>query len=97
MQACRTAGKVRLSQVEAIVLENNGSFSVIPLLSSEDRQGSLEALENIPGYAERCREELGEERERTDEPMLSALGLGQGRKVSAYGEQTATSDAQSSV
>lgn len=79
MQALRQAGKVRLAQAEVIVLEANGSFSVIPLLSDEERQGSLEALENIPTYGKRCREELGEERYRTAEPRLAALGLNQGR------------------
>lgn len=79
MQALRQAGKVRLAQVEVIVLEANGSFSVIPLLNDEDRQDSLEALENIPTYGGRCREELGEDRHRTAEPRLGALGLNQGR------------------
>lgn len=79
MQALRQAGKVRLAQAEVIVLEANGAFSVIPLLSDEERQGSLEALENIPTYGRRCREELGEDRHRTAEPHLAALGLNQGR------------------
>lgn len=79
MQACRSAGKVRLDQVEVIILEANGTFTVIPWLSDEERKGGLEALENVPGYAERCMEELGERRTTTAEPDLVALGLNQGR------------------
>jgi uncharacterized membrane protein YcaP (DUF421 family) len=94
MQALRTAGKVRLDQVEVIVLEANGSFSVIPLLSDEDRQGSLEALENIPTYGRRCRE-VGEERHRTAEPQLAALGLNRGRKVKTpYMREAEAAEAQ---
>lgn len=74
MQALRASGKVRLSQVEAIVLEANGSLSVIPLLEGADRDGPFEALDNVPTYAKRCRELLGEERYRDDEPSLRALG-----------------------
>lgn len=80
MQACRSAGKIRLAQIEAVIMEANGSFSVIPLLSDEERKDGMEALENVPGYAERCMVELGEKRETTAEPELIALGLNQGRR-----------------
>lgn len=73
MQALRQAGKTRLSQVEVIVLESNGSFSVLPLLEGEDRYESLDALDQVPTYAKRCREVLGEERTRNDEPRLQDL------------------------
>ncbi|KAK4047769.1 hypothetical protein OIO90_006068 [Microbotryomycetes sp. JL221] len=82
MQALRTKGLVRLDQAEVIVLEGNGAFSVIPLLSDEDRNGHLEALENVPGYARMCRELCNETRYKTTEPRLIHLGLNQGRKAS---------------
>lgn len=74
MQALRSSGNVRLSQVEAIILEANGSLSVIPLLEGKDRHGPLEALDNVPTYAKRCRELLGEHRYRDDEPNVHQLG-----------------------
>lgn len=84
MQACRQAGKVRLDQIETICLEANGSFTVIPLLSEEERKGGLEALENVPGYTQRCMEELGEKRTMTAEPKLIALGLRKPKPSSPY-------------
>ncbi|KAM0788137.1 hypothetical protein ACM66B_001302 [Microbotryomycetes sp. NB124-2] len=86
MQALRTKGLVRLDQAEVIILEGNGQFTVIPLLSQEDREGPLEALENVPGYAKACRELHGEKRHKTTEPRLQELGLNQGRKSRAVDE-----------
>ncbi|KAK4050156.1 hypothetical protein OIV83_003727 [Microbotryomycetes sp. JL201] len=80
MQALRTKGLVRLDQAEVIILEGNGAFTVIPSLSQKDREGPLEALENVPGYAKACRELFGETRHKTTEPRLVELGLNQGRK-----------------
>lgn len=73
MQALRQSGKVRLSQVEAIILESNGSFSVIPLLEGEARDEPFDALDQVPTYAKRCRESLGEDRWRKDEPQVRDL------------------------
>lgn len=80
MQALRQARLTRLEQAECIILEGNGAFSVIPLLSEEDRTKGHEALENVPGYARHCRELLGEHRYKTTEPRLHQLGLNQNRQ-----------------
>lgn len=44
LQAVRAQGQGGLDQVAAVVLETDGSFSVIPVSSA----GSLDALENVP-------------------------------------------------